>query len=301
MASFLQTDEWAAFKSKYGWQTERIDGVLLLGRPLVLGKTLFYAPETELITPDDIRSFLAKIKPLATERQALVFRLEIDLPFSDELAQRMQDLGFIKSFESVQPEWRAVVDLRSSEEQILSAMHPKGRYNVRLAEKRGVKVVQTDNIDLFYDLYSETARRDKFTPRSKAYFVDFLATIPSTQLFIATYEQKPLAAGLIVFYEERAIYLYGASSGENREVMAPYALHWQAIKVAKEKGCTSYDLGEIPPDDAPAHPLHGLRDFKLKFGARPLHLLGSWDFVYQPFWYKVFRIGEKLRRGFRAQ
>ena len=300
MASFLQTSEWAAFKAKYGWQIHRAEGIFILSRKILFGRSLWYAPETELTDRDKISRLLTGIQTQAKADNAFAFRLETSVPYSTSLVDVLREHGFKKSFESVQPEWRWVVDIRSVEEQILSSMHQKGRYNIRVAERHGVAAGPSSNLDTFSRLYQETAKRDGFSPRGSEYFQDFLHMVPGATLFIASKNKTPLAAAIVVFYGEVASYLYGASSTQDRQVMAPYLLHWEIIKEAKRRGCLRYDLGEVPPVDQPNHPLKGLGEFKMKFGGETIHLLGSWDKVFRPLWYNVFRVGEKLRRGFRA-
>lgn len=299
MKSFLQTAPWAAFKEKYGWSAHWVSGVLVLSRK-ILGRDIWYAPETEVTDRLAIEELLAGIKKQDSNNRALVFRLEINVPYSEPLKERLEEIRFKKSFESVQPEWRALVDIRPSGEQILSAMHPKGRYNIRLAQRHGVIVQLSNSVDFFYRLFLETAKREHFSPRSYQYFVDLLDMIPGAKLFVASLKKQPLAAGIVVFFEQTATYLYGASGNMRREAMAPYLLHWEIMQQAKKRGCMTYDLGEIPPENSINHPLQGLGDFKMKFGARAVHLFGSWDYVYQPLWYYAFRVVEKLRRGFRA-
>lgn len=301
MASILQTDQWATFKEKYGWQSRRINSVLILSRPIIAGRKLWYAPETDMVGPAEAKNLVTTVGKQAKADRAFVFRLEPAVPYSHDFAEALRATGFRKSFESVQPEWRAIVDLRSDAEHILSVMHPKGRYNIRVAQRHGVVVEQSKNLDSFYNLYVETAKRDGFTPRGKEYLQDFLAMVPGATLFLARKANKVLAGGIVVFFEDTANYLYGASGSEGRQLMAPHLLHWEAMQEAKRRSCLSYDLGEIPPQDAAGHPLQGLGDFKMKFGARPIHLLGSWDYVLQPTWYAVFRTVERIRRGFRAQ
>lgn len=300
MARVLQTDQWAAFKQKYGWQSRRINGVLVLSRPIMAGKSMWYAPETVGVGQAEITSLIKVVDREARQVNAFVFRLELAVPYSEDFAKNLAEQGFQKSFESVQPEWRAIVDVRPDIKQILSAMHQKGRYNIRVAKRHGVTVELSNDLDRFYDLYVMTARRDEFAPRKKEYLRDFLAMVPGATLFIARKGKSVLAGGIVVFFEDSASYLYGASSSAERQLMAPYLLHWEAIQEAKRRGCLTYDLGEIPPPEAAGHPLQGLGDFKMKFGAKAVHLMGSWDYVLQPFWYGVFRIAEKLRRGFRA-
>lgn len=300
MARVLQTDQWAAFKEKYGWHFRRINNVLILSRPIIAGNSMWYAPEVDTLGQKEARELLAIVREQAKADSAFVFRLELAVPYSQDFVETLEEHGFRKSFERVQPEWRAIVDVRPDIKQILSTMHQKGRYNIRVAERHGVIVEQSTDINRFYDLYLDTAKRDGFTPRGEGYLRDFFAMVPGATLFLARKGKSVLAGGIVVFFEDSASYLYGASSSAERQLMAPYLLHWEAMQEAKRRGCLTYDLGEIPPQEAAGHPLQGLGDFKMKFGAQAVHLMGSWDYVLQPFWYGVFRIAEKLRRGFRA-
>jgi len=301
MASVLQTDAWGQFKEKYGWQPHRIEGVLILSRTLIAGRSLWYAPEVHLADAVAIKRLTTTVHDQAKKDKALCFRLELSIPHTEDLAESLRGVGFVKSFESVQPEWRALVDVRPDEKQILSTMHQKGRYNIRLAQRHSVVVEESRDIETFYKLYTDTGKRDGFTPRGKEYLADFLAQVPGAALFLAKKDDLPLAGAIVIFYDQTANYLYGASSAEQRELMAPHLLHWEIIREAKRRGVLHYDLGEVAPPDAPNHPLKGLTEFKLKFGAAPIHLMGSWDFILEPFWYTVFRVGERIRRGFRAR
>jgi lipid II:glycine glycyltransferase (peptidoglycan interpeptide bridge formation enzyme) len=300
MGSFLQTKEWANFKAKYGWQAYHIGETIFLARKIILGQSLWYAPELDYTDGEVVSDLLTQAKEMAAKKSVFLIRLEFANAYDDELTERLKGCGLVKSFETVQPEWRAVVDIRPSEGQIMARMHPKGRYNIRVATRHKVKAGESKDVESFYRLYVTTARREGFEPRPLNYISDLLSSIPWATLFIATYRGAALAAAIVVFYEETATYLYGASSSQERQLMAPYLLHWEIMLKSKENGCLSYDLGEISPKDAVDHPLSGLTDFKVKFGAEGVHLLGSWDYVCHPHWYRLFRIGEKLRRGFRA-
>jgi len=105
-----------------------------------------------------------------------------------------------------------------------------------------------------------------------------------------------LAAIVVLFRGKEATYLYGASSNNKRNLMAPYALQWRAMQDAKEMGCKNYDLFGIPPNEDPEHPMAGLYRFKTGFGGQIIHRPGSWDFAYNGFIYNLFSIAEKLRK-----
>jgi peptidoglycan pentaglycine glycine transferase (the first glycine) len=297
--SFLQTKAWADFKSRHGWHPYRVGDVFVLGRAFWFGPSLLYAPETDVSAGPILRTLLGGVDKIRTAR-TVFFRLEIAKEWDERVASTLRRLEFRKSFESVQPEHRAVLDIRPEDEQILSAMKPKGRYNIKVAERNGVSVSQENNLDAFYRLYTETAAHDKFTTRPKSYFDDFIKSVPGTVIWIARIKKRPIATALVVFYKDTASYLYGGTSREAASSMPAYLLHWEAIREAKRRNSSWYDFGEIPPTDNPNHPLFGLRSFKLKFGAKPVRFLGSWDYVYRPILYTLYRMAEKSRRGFRA-
>lgn len=187
-------------------------------------------------------------------------------------------------------------------------MKPKWRYNIRLAEKKGVEVKRegVEAIETFYALYLETARRDGIAIHPLSYYRELFAaaereaasgTIPRPVLsvWVARHEGKPIAAIITLFHGQQAIYLYGASSGEQRNLMPAYALQWHAIEAAKAEGCSEYDFFGIPPDSDPSHPMAGLYLFKTGFGGDILHRVGSVDFPCMPLAYAIFRKAESIR------
>ncbi|MDD3896983.1 MAG: peptidoglycan bridge formation glycyltransferase FemA/FemB family protein [Candidatus Peribacteraceae bacterium] len=162
-----------------------------------------------------------------------------------------------------------ILDLTQSEEEILAQMKPKGRYNIRIAEKHGVTVRQSEDTDAFYALVKETSRRDRFTALPREKYRAFLEHLPGAFLLLAYApgENDPIAGLLGVFWNKKGIYYYGASSYTHRATMAPYALQWQTMRFCKAHGCVSYDLLGIAPPGAPAdHPWQGITSFKEKFG-----------------------------------
>ena len=153
-------------------------------------------------------------------------------------------------------------------------------------------------------MYEETALRDKISIHSKYYYrkifelsFDWVESKegPEIVLFRADYNDQLLAGVIVAVYGNRATYLYGASSNEHRNLMPAYALQWEAIKYAKEKGCSEYDLFGIPPENNPDHPMSGLYKFKTGFGGDILHRPGCWDLPLKPVVYKVYRWAESAR------
>nr|MDD3720053.1 peptidoglycan bridge formation glycyltransferase FemA/FemB family protein [Candidatus Gracilibacteria bacterium] len=206
--------------------------------------------------------------------------------------------GYYKKF--ITP-YTAIINLSTSEEEILSEMKPKGRYNIRLAEKKGIVVKEVEktesNIKIFYDLLLQTTSRDKFSGNTFAYYKTFLETIPNSTLFIAYKDDVPISAGIFVFDENISIYYYGASTNDEnyRNLMAPYLLQWTAIKKAKVIGSRYYDfLGIATPGDTNSS-LLGVTDFKLKFTKGIVNVSDSYIWVNKKFIYFVLNLLRKLK------
>lgn len=184
----------------------------------------------------------------------------------------------------IHPVATRIIDLTQSETAILVQMKPKGRYNIGVAERHGVRVEESDDVEAFYALLKTTAVRDRFRPPARSSYKAFLASIPGSFLLIARHPdaaiREPIAGLIGVIWPsvplaptERCagvhtgIYYYGASSHEHRALMAPYALQWAAMRRCKAAGCTTYDLlGIAPPDAVADHPWQGVSGFKEKFG-----------------------------------
>jgi len=303
--SILQTREWADFKASQGFEILNIDDLFVHKRILPYNQNFLYLPEasSKYLTAQN----MDQVKRLAEKHCSIFARVEFIDKFSDNGDKIIRSFGFIKSFEQVQPKWRHIIDISKSEDEILSQMKPKGRYNIRVAQRHEVKVEkldlkdQNDNAKIkeFHRLLSETIQRERISGRSQQYFekmIDIFSNTDYFEIYIASYKGEPLAGALVGFYANVASYLYGGSSSENREVMAPYAMHWQIIKDAKVRGMNFYDmLGRAKPGDERSK-WAGVTRFKEQFGGEAVEILGSYDFVVKPFYYKVFKVAEKLRR-----
>jgi len=213
----------------------------------------------------------------------------------------------------VQPPDTVIVDLTRSEDDILAGMRSKWRYNARLAERKGVRVAclsgeeaRTRGVETFWNLYTQTAERDGIALHARAYYEDLLARAASyaptpldppisVRVYLAEHEGRALASIITIFAGEEAVYLYGASSNEKRNLMPAYALQWRAIRDAKEAGCSRYDLYGIPPSDDPAHPMRGLYLFKTGFGGAVVRRQGSVDVPVSRAAYACYRAAEMAR------
>jgi lipid II:glycine glycyltransferase (peptidoglycan interpeptide bridge formation enzyme) len=216
---------------------------------------------------------------------------------------------FSRAGADIQPPDTVLIDIVSDESDILVRMKSKWRYNVRLASKKGVIVRRADADELpkFYEILKKTARRDGIAIHSIDYYTmlfshcrDYSQGGQETILYLAEYEGEVLAGAVILVRGRDAVYLYGASSDNKRNFMAPYLVQWKAIADAKAKGCAVYDLFGIPPSEDPNHPMAGLYRFKTGFGGRVIHRPGSWDYAYHPLAKTLFTTAESLRKKLRS-
>ncbi|MBN1838349.1 MAG: peptidoglycan bridge formation glycyltransferase FemA/FemB family protein [Spirochaetales bacterium] len=200
-----------------------------------------------------------------------------------------------------------IVELDGDEDRLLARMTATARYNVRMSARRGVSVRSASAAELpvWYRLYAATTRRQGIERHPLAYFRTLLdlARAPEggttdIRLLLARVGDSVAAGMLLALQGRRAMYLFGASSVRNRAVAPSHRLQWRAMKLARERGCTSYDLFGIPPSRNPSHPMHGLFRFKTGFGGRVLHRRGCWDYPFDPDRYAQVRGLELAGEGF---
>lgn len=309
MDNIFQSSEWEKFKLSTGYQKSfRIKDILVLEKSLPLRHSMLYSPMVSSHFLREIKEedFLSNIQEIGKKTNAIFYRLELDVP-DNFSGINMAKIGFIKAFEEMQPEHTLVLDLSKNETEILVEMKQKGRYNIKVAEREKVFLEKSDKpgqqLDDFYKLYSETGRRHKITYRAKSYFDSLLEILSKSgyaRVYTAYFKDKgkktPLASAIIVYSGKKAIYMFGSSSDEYKNMMAPYKLHWEIIKEAKKEGFEIYDFFGIAPNDAPDHPWAGVTRFKKQFGGSQIDIFGSYDYVFNQTKYKLFKIAEKIRR-----
>jgi lipid II:glycine glycyltransferase (peptidoglycan interpeptide bridge formation enzyme) len=216
---------------------------------------------------------------------------------------------FKKAQSNILPSNTIFINLQDTPSDMLGRMKPKTRYNIGLAIRKGVSVrsIGIEDIDIWYALYSETAARNGIYLHNIKYFKAVLLAKTTSvrspadvELLIAEVDGKPLAAMFLVITGNRGSYLYGASSSEGRNSMATYALQWSAITIAKEKGCTEYDMFGIAPRPETSHPLYGLYRFKSGFGGKVYRSLGCWDYPIDLNKYAYYTALELKQQGYHT-
>jgi len=313
-AHLLQTPSWGGLKSAFGWEVVRVAsdqvGVQILFKPLWMGLTWAYIPKGPI--GDDWETLWPLVDKVCRQRRSVFLKLEPDI-WEDEVAKgsipgKLGSGAFRKLYPSphgIQPRRTTVVDLAGEDEDVLSRMKQKTRYNIRLAFRKGISVTNSDDVVRFFDLMQVTGQRDQFGIHSLEYYqTAYNIHHPNGQceLFFAEYEGKLLAAVMVFAQGDQAYYFYGASSNQDRNLMAPYAVQWSAMRWARNKGCTQYDFWGVPDHELAFleaeftkrnDGLWGVYRFKRGFGGDLKRTIGAWDRVFYPIFYFIYRIWVK--------
>jgi lipid II:glycine glycyltransferase (peptidoglycan interpeptide bridge formation enzyme) len=203
--------------------------------------------------------------------------------------------GWRYSSDQIQFKNTVLIDLNPSEEELLARMKQKTRYNIRLAEKKGValRVGNQEDFGMLYKMYAETSVRDGFVIRDEGYyqtvwksFID--SNEPACEPLIAEVDSEPVAAIFVFYFAGCSYYVYGMSRNAHREKMPTYLLQWEAMKRARARGCKVYDLWGAPDVFDESDSMWGVYRFKEGLGGKVVHTLGAWDFAPNPFWYKLY-------------
>ena len=317
-AHLLQTSKWGKLKSEFGWEsTHVVDGSV--GAQILFRKLSFfsiaYIPKGPI--GDGWNNLIPVIHAECKKRKTILLMIEPDLwEVEDDKIQPFLALQGLKDFQAgeypVQPRRTIVIDINKTDAQLLSAMKQKTRYNIHLAEKRGIQVKMSADLACFNQLMQVTGNRDNFAVHHPGYYeAAFKLFEPdgNCALMIAEFKGEPLA-GLLVFRNgDRAFYFYGASSDHYREFMPAYLLQWEAIQWAKRQGCRTYDLWGVPDEDEKVleanftsndQGLWGVYRFKRGFGGTVKRSIGSFEYEYIPTVCRLYRY-LRLKRGLREQ
>lgn len=337
MSQFLQSWQWGEFQAKVSggkvWRLAVLDNgelaasATIMAKELPMGKKYLYGARGPVgITNYPSRSRRAEadefpscanasedkritnelfkaIKELALREGAIFLRFDPPREMFrsarfgkfKEISRELAGRELVKTLD-VQPSKTLVLDLTESEEELLKEMSQKTRYNIKLAEKKGVKILESgaERFEEFWQLLVSTGDRDEFNLHGRSYYQAMLKFGSNfVKLFFAEAKGKLLAGNLAVFFGDTATYLHGGSANEDRNVMAPYLLQWHSIKLAKAQGQKYYDFHGLDEIKWP-----GVTRFKKGFGGFEVNYPGTFDLVYDPGWYSIYKMVRKIRRTF---
>jgi peptidoglycan pentaglycine glycine transferase (the first glycine) len=284
-------------------------GCQILIQDLPLGFKVAYIPrgpvgldELGFVDPN-WDSFQEELDRFCRDQQAVFLKIE---PDGWEDREEPAPPGWESSPHSIQPPRTILVSLEGDEDQILARMKSKTRYNIRLADRKGVEVRRIQDIAPFYSLLESTSERAEFGIHTQAYYRKAFELFHPTgecTLFLAEFESQPLASIMVFKRGKRSWYFYGASSRQHRDLMAPYLVQWEAMRWAKGQGCSSYDLWGVPDEEFDrleaeftdrSDGLWGVYRFKRGFGGQLLRSPGPWDRVYRPGLYALYLFRNRL-------
>lgn len=301
-SSFLQCNNWAKVKDQ--WKNEIVvsknqKGEIIGGAMILIRKippfnvSLMYSPHGpcwDFKNKEILKDILKGVKELSKKYNGYLFKMD---PFvyenDEEFIKNAKELGFSydlskqKGFQTYQPRVNYIIKFNGrSKDEIFANFHKKCRYNIRVAIKHGVecKVCGPDKIDDFYNILKVTAKRDGFIIRAKEYYVKMLESLGDyIKLYICYYEGKPISGAITTFFGERAVYVYGASDNNHRNVMPNYLMQWTMISDAIDMGCEIYDFMGIAGYDDENSKTYGIYRFKSSFTGEIAKYAGEFDLV----------------------
>ena len=262
----------------------------------LLKKSVGYLPKGPF--PD---SELAKaLKKISRDNNCAFIKTEPDIEAG---TTGKIDSHFKKSLKPLFTKYNFILDLAASEEELLKNMHQKTRYNIRVAQKRGVKIdIRNDaeGLQAYLKLYFQTTRRQNYFGHNEIYHTKVWETFAETgqvQFVLASFEGKPLVAWMLLIFKDTLYYPYGGSSRLHRDTMASNLVAWEAIKLGKKLGLKKFDMwGALGPDADPKDPWFGFHKFKQGYGGRLAEYLGSFDLVENPVLYYAFNSVDKFTK-----
>ncbi|MFZ2026101.1 MAG: peptidoglycan bridge formation glycyltransferase FemA/FemB family protein [Microgenomates group bacterium] len=298
----LQTWEWGEARTQMGIAVEKI-----VGNDAIFQMTFHPIPHTSYtigylprsVAPD--KDTALRLVEVAKKHNCIFIKMEPYLSFAEGEQLPLIDPAIRVSPHPLFTEWTQTLDITPSEEALLKAMKPKTRYNIRLAEKKGVtvKLMDTDEgFSIFSKLYFETCKRQHYHGHTLEYHRKIWDSMKESQahILISYYEDTPLGAYELFHFKDRLYYVYGGSSLEHKQVMAPNLLMWETIKLAKKWGAKTFDMwGSLSPDYPPTHAWAGFTRFKEGYGTEFTHLSRSFDLVIKPFHYSIYSLVHAVR------
>lgn len=335
----LQSFEWGEFRKKTGVKVVRQNGFqITIHKMPHTPWTVGYFPKGHLPT----KEMLIELKKIGKKEKCIFIQIEPNVPLnshsevvSESLSKQMLKLvqhdNLRPSFHPLFTKYTFILDLTKSEEELQKSMHPKTRYNIKVAQKHNVQIVE-DNSDEAFETYlkltAETTKRQGFYAHTEKYHRIMWETLGiqnlesriqnsdrnklTAHLFLAKYilpssnselliinsklQAITLAAWMLFVYKDTLYYPYGASSSQYRETMASNLIMWEAIRFGKKLGLKKFDMwGSLGPNSNPKDPWYGFHRFKEGYGGKLVEFVGSYDLAITPILYQLYKIVDKIR------
>ena len=316
----IQSWEWGEFRRKTGVKVIRLGKFdkdkLLQGFQLTIHAVPFtkcaiaYLPKGPV--PD--KQMLKALEKIGKKENCVFIKLEPNIQkisnFPARFALRskaggqfpISNFSLIPSPKPLFTKHNFLVGLTKSEEELLRDMKAKTRYNIRLAQRKGVEVKEKKDkksFEIYIRLYFETCQRQKYFGHNRKYhrlMWETLKPAGMVRLLIASYKKEPLVAWMLLKFKDTLYYPYGGSSLKHKNFMASNLICWEAMKLGKKLGCQTFDMwGALGPDSDKSHPWYGWNRFKAGYGGKLVEYVGSYDLVLKPTMYKLFNLADQMR------
>jgi len=302
----LQSWEWGEARKKMGIEVLRIgefdkeklvNVYQLTFHPIPNTKfKIGYLPRSNFPSKDILNYLIDYDK----KHNVIFIKIEPDV-LIENLKLKIENSRLTKSPHPLFPEWTQTLNLTKLEDELLKNMKSKTRYNIRLAQKKGVVVKEMSNsqgFEIFAKLYFETCKRQKYFGHTQTYHKIIWNTLKNNiaHILIAFYNNIPLAAYELFYFKNKFYYTYGGTSDEYRNLMASNLLMWEAIKLGKNLGAREFDMwGSLPPNYDQKNSWAGFTRFKEGYGTTFVQTIGSYDLIIFPFYYKIYNFVNKIR------
>lgn len=284
----LQSQAWGDFRKAMGIDVVRLnDWQLTFHKIPHTSWTVGYFPKG----PKPTQKMIDALIKLGKQKKAIYIQIE---------PNTTEKVNLTPSHHPLFTKYTFILDLTKSEDELLAAMHPKTRYNIRVAQKHNV-VVKEDNsaFSEYIALTKETTERQGFYAHNERYhrtMWNIMHKAGIAHLFVARYNGETLSAWIVFVWGDTVYYPYGSSIRNHREVMAPTLLLWEIAKWAKKQGIKYFDLwGAMGSNPDPHDPWYGFHRFKQGFNPHLVEFAGSFDLVLKPFHYKLYILADTLR------
>lgn len=292
----LQSPAWGEFRRTMGIDVARVDDWQITFHKIPYTPwTIGYFPKG----PAPKKEMIEKLVELGKQKNAIFIQLEpnVTTPYKP-----FRFPALVPSHHPLFTKYTFVLDLTKSEDELLAAMHPKTRYNIRVAQKHNVEVKEDNSPKAFTEylrLTEETTSRQGFYAHNTTYHQtmwNVMREAGIAHLFTATYKDEVLSAWIVFVWGDTVYYPYGSSSRNYREVMAPTLLLWEIVKWAKRKGLKKFDLwGAMGPDPDTNDPWYGFHRFKQGFNPKLVEFVESYDLVMNKSLYFLYTVADKVR------